>query len=290
MKPPQFEYKRALTIEEAVAARAANDNTAILAGGQSLLPTLNFRLGAPDSLIDISRIPSLSQIEITDAEVKLGAMVRQRPVELNNEVNQANPLLRETLAHVAHLVIRNRGTVVGSLAHADAAAELPAVLLTCDGRVEVVGPNGTRSIAADAFFRFHLTTALKPDELITAACFPVLATGTGWAFGEIARRRGDYAIAGVCVLLAIDANGECTSANLGACGIGSRPIRLGAAEKVLVGSRLEEDVITAAGDAAREAVETPDDTQASQAYRQQVLATLVRRNVVRAAARAGASA
>lgn len=290
MKPPQFEYRRALTLEEAIAARAASDNTAILAGGQSLLPTLNFRLGAPDALIDISRIAALNQIEITGTEVKIGAMVRQRQVELNDEINQANPILRETLAHVAHLVIRNRGTVVGSLAHADAAAELPAVLLTCDGRVEVVGPAGERSIPADEFFRFHLTTAIKPDELITAACFPVLAPETGWAFGEIARRRGDYAIAGVCVLLSVDSGGICTSAKLGACGIGSRPIRLGAAEQVLIGSRLEGEAIKAAGEAAREAVGTPDDTQASQAYRQQVLATLVRRNVVRAAARAGASA
>lgn len=290
MKPPQFEYQRALTIEDVVAARAANDNTAILAGGQSLLPTLNFRLGSPDRVVDISRITSLNQIDIRDTEIKIGAMVRQRQVELNDEVNQANPVLRETLAHVAHMVIRNRGTVVGSLAHADAAAELPAVLLTLDGRVEVVGLEGTRSIAADDFFRFHLTTAIKPDELITAACFPVLALGTGWAFGEIARRRGDYAVAGVCVLINVDASGVCTSAKLGACGIGSRPTRLVAAEQILMGSRLEEGVINAAGEAAREAVETPDDTQASQAYRQQVLATLVRRNVVRAAQRTGASA
>jgi len=290
MKPPQFEYQRALSIEGAVAARAANDNTAILAGGQSLLPTLNFRLGAPDALIDISRIPSFNQIDITDSEIKIGAMVRQRQVELNDEVHQANPLLRETLAHVAHIVVRNRGTVVGSLAHADAAAEMPAVLLGCDGYVEVIGPNGKRSITADEFFRFHLTTALAQDEIITAACFPVLQPGQGWAFGEIARRRGDYAIAGVCVLLDVDGSGLCTNAKLSACGIGSRPLRLQAAEQILIGSRLGEDACKAAGEAALDAVETPDDGQASRAYRAQVLATLVRRNVARAYERAGVPA
>lgn len=288
MKPPQFEYRRVLTIEDAIGALAENENTAILAGGQSLIPTLNFRLGMPDSLIDISRIPSLSRIELTETEIKIGAMVRQRQVELRDDIKQANPILRETLAHVAHLVIRNRGTLVGSLAHADAAAELPAVLLTCGGRVAVVGPDGERSIAADDFFRFHLTTDLKPNELITAASFPVLPPDAGWAFGEIARRRGDYAIAGVCVILRIDSSGNCTDANLGACGIASRPVRLLEAEQILIGNRLEVDVIGAAGEAAREAVQAPGDNQASLAYRQQVLATLVRRNVARAAARAGA--
>ena len=287
MKPPQFEYHRALTIEDAIAARAANDNVAILAGGQSLLPTLNFRLGAPDALIDISRIPSLNQIDISDTDVKIGAMVRQRQVELNDEVHAVNPLLRETLAHVAHIVVRNRGTVVGSLAHADAAAEMPAVLLGCDGYLEVAGPQGTRTISADEFFRFHLTTALSSDEIVTAACFPVLKRGQGWAFGELARRRGDYAIAGVSVLLEVDADGLCESAKLAACGVGSRPLRLVAAEQILHGSRLDEDAFNAAGEAAAAAVETPDDGQASRAYRAQVLGTLVRRNVARAAARTG---
>ena len=288
MKPPQFEYLAPESIDAALAARAKYESTAILAGGQSLVPTLNFRLGAPDAIIDIGRIDGLRDLEVINGQIKVGAMVRQRTVELDDQVHAANPLLREALLHVAHIPIRNRGTVVGSLAHADAAAEMPAVLLATGGEVEVVGRGGTRMIAAADLFRFHLTTTLEPDEIITAAYFPVLSPGSGWAFDELTRRRGDYAVAAVCAIVSCDAGGVCSGARLAACGIGSRAVRLSTAEDVLIGSHFEPAVLDHAGEAATDYVEVADDTQASTAYRADVLAALVIKSVERAVARARA--
>ena len=288
MKPPQFEYLAPDSIDAALAARAQFESTAILAGGQSLVPTLNFRLGAPDAIIDIRRIAGLSDLDVVNGQIKVGAMVRQRTVELDDRIHTANPLLREALGHVAHIPIRNRGTVVGSLAHADAAAELPAVLLVTGGTVEVAGKGGTRNIAAGDLFRFHLTTALEADEIITAAYFPVLTPGSGWAFDEVTRRRGDYAVAAVCAIVSLAPDGACASARLAACGIGSRAVRLSSAEDLLIGRRLDTDVLANAGEAATDYVEVADDTQASTAYRADVLAVLVARSVERAAARARA--
>ena len=286
MKPPQFEYLAPESIDAALAARAQYESTAILAGGQSLVPTLNFRLGAPDAIIDIGRIEGLRDLDVINGQIKVGAMVRQRTVELDDRIHAANPLLREALINVAHIPIRNRGTVVGSLAHADAAAELPAVLLATGGEVDVAGRGGTRTIAAADLFRFHLTTTLEPDEIITAAYFPVLPPGSGWAFDELTRRRGDYAVAAVCAIVSCDAGGACSGARLAACGIGSRAVRLNTAEDVLIGSHFEPDVLENAGEAATDYVEVADDTQASTAYRADVLASLVIRSVERALARA----
>ena len=286
MKPPQFEYLAPESIDAALAARAQYESTAILAGGQSLVPTLNFRLGAPDAIIDIGRIEGLRDLDVINGQIKVGAMVRQRTVELDDRIHAANPLLREALLNVAHIPIRNRGTVVGSLAHADAAAELPAVLLATGGEVDVAGRGGTRTIAAVDLFRFHLTTTLEPDEIITAAYFPVLPPGSGWAFDELTRRRGDYAVAAVCAIVSCDAGGACSGARLAACGIGSRAVRLNTAEDVLIGSHFEPDVLENAGEAATDYVEVADDTQASTAYRADVLASLVIRSVERAFARA----
>ena len=286
MKPPQFEYLAPDSLDAALAARAQYESTAILAGGQSLVPTLNFRLGAPDAIIDIGRIGGLSDLDVVNGRIKVGAMVRQRTVELDDRIHEANPLLREALEHVAHIPIRNRGTVVGSLAHADAAAELPSVLLATGGEVDVAGKRGTRTIAAGDLFRFHLTTTLEADEIITAAYFPILTPGSGWAFDEITRRRGDYAVAAVGAIVSLAPDGTCSGARLAACGIGSRAVRLSSAEDLLIGSRLDPDALASAGEAATDYVEAADDTQASSAYRADVLAVLVTRTVARASARA----
>lgn len=288
MKPPQFEYLAPESLGAALAAREQYESTAILAGGQSLVPTLNFRLGAPDAIVDIRRIEGLDCVDVVNGRIKIGAMVRQRTVELDDRIHAANPLLREALGHVAHIPIRNRGTVVGSLAHADAAAELPVVLLASGGEVEVAGKRGTRTIAASDLFRFHLTTTLEADEIITAAYFPVLPPGSGWAFDEVTRRRGDYAVAAVCAIVSVDAEGACSGARLVACGIASRAVRLSAAEDVLIGNRLEPETLAKAAEAATDYVDVADDTQASTAYRADVLATLVARTVEHANARASA--
>lgn len=286
MKPPLFEYVRAETIEQAVAARAAHENAVLLAGGQSLIPTLNFRIANPDAVIDIGQIDALQGIDVGADYITVRAMARQRMLELDDAVFNAHPLIRETLGNVAHIAIRNRGTAVGSLAHADAAAELPALLLACEGKVIAMGPKGRREIAADDLFQFHLTTSLEADEIIVEAQIPVLPANTGWAFQEFTRRHGDYAIAGVCALITTDGAGKCTVARLAACGIASTPVRLRDAEGVLEGQMIDTDLLKRAGEAAKDAVTAGDDSQASAAYRKDLLASLVGRAVMTAASRA----
>jgi carbon-monoxide dehydrogenase medium subunit len=285
MKPPLFDYVTPESVEEAVAARAAEVDSVLLAGGQSLLATLNFRIANPALLIDISRIPSLRGIDVNDSEIIVRAMVRQREVELSEAVHQANPLVREVLQNVAHTVVRNRGTVAGSIAHADAAAELPAMLLAVEGSVDVQGPGRKRSIAAGDLFQFHLTTSLADDEMIIAVRIPVLPPATGWSYMEFARRHGDYALAGICALVTLDGDGRCTKARLSACGIASTAVRLASAEEELTGDMLDETAIARAAKAARDAVTAVDDSQASTAYRRHLVDTLTRRTLIQAKGR-----
>ncbi len=286
MKPPLFDYVTPESVEEAVAARAADEDSVFLAGGQSLIPTLNFRIANPTMLIDISRITALKGIEVSDTEITIGAMVRQRQIERDTGVERANPLLREVIRNIAHTVVRNCGTMAGSIAHADAAAESPAMLLATGGSVEVRGPAGGRRIAADDLFKFHLATSLEPGEMITAVRIPVLAPSTGWAFKEFARRRGDYALAGICALMTLGDGGRCTSARLAACGIASTALRLVKAEQELSGGILDEAAIARAARAARDAVTAADDSQASTAYRRHLVDTLTRRTLALANGRA----
>lgn len=289
MKPPLFRYEAPTTLKDAVIALASDPDAMVLAGGQSLLPAMNFRLAAPSLLVDIQHVGELKGIAIDKGHIIVKAMTRHRELELDERVRKANPLLGEAMAHVAHIPIRNRGTVVGSLCHADGAAELPLILVLLGGKMVVEGPSGRREIAADDFFRFHLTTSRQHDELAVEARFPVLADGSGWAFDEMTRRHGDYAIAGVGAVVQIGADGRAGEVRLAACGVASRPIRLSAAEKVLVGTSLGETDLKVAGDAAAEVVTAPDDMHATTAYRRRVLATLVRRMVAKAAARARGS-
>lgn len=286
MKPPLFDYVAPATVEEAVAALARYENASVLAGGQSLIPTLNFRIAAPEALIDIQRIPALKGIDIANGRIAVRAMTRQRDVELDAAVHEANPLIRETLNNVAHVPIRNRGTLVGSLAHADAAAELPCLLVATGGSVAAVGPKGSRTIAADDFFQFHMTTSRASDELITEAQIPVLPPRTGWAFLEMARRHGDYALAGICALVTLDGSGACAEVRLVGCGIGTRPVRLTKAEGALKGAKAEKAAFAAAGKAAMDHVTAPDDVQATTAFRKRLTAALVGRAVAAAVARA----
>jgi carbon-monoxide dehydrogenase medium subunit len=286
VKPPLFDYVAPATVEEAVAALSRYENASVLAGGQSLIPTLNFRIAAPDALVDIGRIGGLKGISIANGHITVRAMTRQREVELDAGVQKANPLIRETLNNVAHVPIRNRGTLVGSLAHADAAAELPCLLVATGGSVTAVGPKGSRTIAADDFFQFHMTTSRATDELVTDAKIPALPPRTGWAFLEMARRHGDYALAGVCALLTLDGSGNCGEVRLAGCGIGPRPMRLSKAEAALRGGKADTSAFAAAGRAAADHVTAPDDVQASTAYRKRLTATLVERALATAASRA----
>lgn len=288
MKPPLFRYQAPRTLREAIIALASDPDAMVLAGGQSLLPAMNFRLARPSLLVDIQHVDGLKGILIDHDRIIVKAMTRHRELELDERVRNANPLLAEATAHVAHVPIRNRGTVVGSLCHADGAAEVPLVLVLLGGSVVVEGPSGRREIEADKFFRFHLTTTRQHDEIAVEARFPVLPPDSGWAFDEVTRRHGDYAIAGVGAVVRMNADGRTTDIRLAACGVASRPIRLLEAEKLLAGTALGEAELKAAGNAAAQSVTAPDDMHASTSYRRRVVATLVRRLAARAAARARA--
>ena len=286
MKPALFEYSTPTTVREAVALLAADPGAVVLAGGQSLVPAMNLRLASPSRLVDIQHIAGLSGISVENGAIVVRAMTRHRELELSDVAFEANPVIREAMAHVAHIPIRNRGTVVGSLCHADAAAEMPMVLVLTGGSVVAEGPNGRRTIPAEEFFQFHMTTSRQPGELIVEAHFPVLPAGAGAAFDEFTRRHGDYAIAAVGAIVGFGANGRAKDVRVATCGIGSKPMRLREAEAVLEGGEVTAEDLAAAGEAAKAAVTAPDDMHATTSYRRRVVATLVRRVVETAAKRA----
>ena len=285
MKPALFEYVAPHSIEEALEALASDEMARPLAGGQSLIPTMNFRIAAPSKLVDLARIDALKGHAVEGDVIRVGAMTRQRDLERDTAVRRANPLIAEVLGNVAHIVIRNRGTVGGSIAHADAAAELPCMLLATGGSVVARRAGGERTIAADDLFLFHMTTALEAGELLTEVRIPALPPSTGYAFQEVARRKGDYALAGVCALVTLK-DGVCSAVRLAACGVASKPTRLADAEAALLGAAPDEDALARAAEAARAYATASDDRQASAEYRKDLVAALVRRTVTKAAERA----
>ena len=212
MKPGPFRYLAPTSIEEAVAALTEHPDAKVLAGGQSLIPVLSMRLARPTHLVDLAGIPGLDSVEVTDDAVRVGAMVTHARLLADEEGYAALPLLRQALECVAHPAIRNRGTTVGSIAHADAAGEMPSILVLTDGIVEAVGPDGAREIAAKDFFVGALETTLEPTEVVRAVRFGRFPTGTTTAFLESARRHGDYAMAGVAVALTVDETAQISSA------------------------------------------------------------------------------
>ena len=277
MKPPAFDYRAPATLDEAVALLAADPGAKLIAGGQSLMPVLNFRLAAPTMLVDLRRLPGLGEIKIGADGVRLGARVRWRDIEDDARLQTAHPLLRAAVAHVAHYQIRNRGTVGGSLAHADPAAELPGIALTCDAEIAVVGASGARTIPAAEFFTGPLTTTLRPDELITELRLPVWPADRRWGFREFARRQGDFALAGVALHYDRDEHGRARDPHIGVIGAGNRPHRLPTVEALLAGRAIDDRAIRAAAAAAAAAVDPPDDLHASAVYRRALVATLVER-------------
>jgi len=286
MKPPLFAYQAPRTIEDAVAALGSHADAMVLAGGQSLLPAMNFRVAHPSLLVDIQHVAGLKGISIEGDEIVVKAMVRHRELELDEAVGRANPLIAEILRHVAHIPIRNRGTIVGSLCHADPSAELPMLLVLLGGTVVAQGSAGKRRTAADQFFHSFLTTTRRSDEIVIEARFPVLARTAGWAFDEVTRRHGDFAIAGVGAIVRLDAQGRASDVRLAARGVAERPLRLTEAERHLVGTALTPADLNAAGKLAVSAVTVPDDLHASARYRGRVVSTLTARTVATAAERA----
>lgn len=286
MKPPRFEYHAPSTVEEVLELLARYGGDAKpLAGGQSLMPLLNFRLTRPAAIVDLNRVPALSYITEIDGQVRFGAMTRQRAIEFSPLVRARLPLLAEATRWVGHLPIRTRGTIGGSIAHADPSAEYPAILTALDGEVVIRGPTGERVVKPAGFFQTYLTTSLGADELLTEVRLPATPPGAGWAFEEFARRHGDFAIVGIAALVVVEGQ-RCRLARLAAAGAGPVPIRLRAAEAVLEGEGLADAAIEAAAQTARGLVEPDSDIHASADYRRHLIHVLTARALTRARARA----
>lgn len=276
MKPAPFDYARPATLDDAVRALAGHPEAKVLAGGQSLVPLMSMRLASPAMLVDINALPDLDHVRAGPDGVRLGALARHAQVLADDRVARAQPLVTRALAHVAHATIRNRGTTVGSLVHADAAAEMPMVLRLLGGCVDVVGSAGRRTIAADDLYLGPLESSLAHDEIAVEACFPALPTGSGVAFAEIARRHGDYAMCGVAAVVAVDGE-EVTSARAGYISVSDTPavVDLTAA---LDGS-VAPEALAAAADAALAELTPQTDIHATAAYRAHLARALTMRTL-----------
>ncbi len=287
MKPAPFIYHRPRAVDEALAVLAAHGGEAKpLAGGQSLIPAMNFRLARPAVLVDLNRITELSGIRGDPDGLHIGAMTRQRAVERDPTVARDAPLLAEAMPFIAHPQIRNRGTIGGSLAHADPAAELPAVMLALDAKLQARGSGGARWIPAGEFYTGLFETALAPGELLVDIAIPLPAARSGSAFVEVARRHGDYALAGVAVVVTVDDAGRCREARIALLSVGDGPVLARKAAKAITGeSPTPEAIREAAEAAAAKDIDPPGDIHASPAYRRQLVSVLVRRALERAFAR-----
>jgi CO/xanthine dehydrogenase FAD-binding subunit len=287
MKPPPFEYEAPSTVEEVVALLQQHDGEAkILAGGQSLMPLLNMRFARPSALIDLRRLTGLDYIREENGALAIGAMTTKRSVERSELVKSRQPLLHASTAWIAHPQIRNRGTVGGSMAQADPAAEYPAVALALDAEFVIVGPDGQRSVAASDFFITYLTTALEENEVLTEIRVPVLPERTGWSIQELARRHGDFAMVGAVTTLGISGD-SCESARVVLFGVGSKPQRAIAVEQALIGQTTSEALFAAAAEKADEGLEdTISDVHATAEYRRHLARVLTRRALAEAAERA----
>ena len=285
MKPPPFTYHDPTTIEEALdLLQHYGGEAKVLAGGQSLMPLLNFRLSAPTALVDINRITALSYVQPEAGQLRIGALTRQRTLEFSPLVREHLPLLYEATTLVGHLPIRTRGTLGGSLAHADPAAEYPAVATALEAELVVQGPKGQRILRPEEFFVGYLTTALAFDEVLVEIRFPTPPPTSGWAFVEFARRHGDFALVGIAALL--DSEGErCQHARLATAGVGPTPLRLRAAEQILEHDGVTEQSIEAAAVRAAELVEPQSDLHASTEFRRHLTQVLTRRALRQARAR-----
>ena len=287
MKPPLLDICTPTAVSEALSLLSEYGTDArLLAGGQSLVPLLNFRLSRPEVLIDLNRVASLAYIKDLGDHLAIGAMTREREIENNDLICVQAPLLQEATTYIAHLPIRSRGTIGGSLANADPAAEYPAVALALDFVFVVHSVRGERRIKAPDFFEDILTTALKPDEMLTEILVPKIPINTGTAFVEIARRHGDFALAGAAAQISFK-NGFPCEVRLAVCGAGPTAKRLIAAEEIILRDGVSSNAIKAAAAAASAAVDPMVDLHASTSYRRRLIGVMTSRAIGRAAERAG---
>jgi CO/xanthine dehydrogenase FAD-binding subunit len=278
MKPAPFDYVAPRSLDEAIAALSAADGDAkLLAGGQSLIPLLNFRLARPSLLIDLNRVPGLAYIDEDADGLSIGSMTRDAAVERSAAIAERTPLLDEAMRWVGHPAIRARGTLGGNLAHADPAAELPAVAVCLDAQLQLVSPRGGRRIAAEDFFVGYLTTALEADEILTEVWVPAIGERTGQAWLEFARRHGDFALVGVAVSLTLD-HEAVDDARIVLTGVGGTPVRAHEAETLLIGGQVPERV-SAAADAVRSSIDPDSDIHASKEYRTHLAGVLTERAI-----------
>jgi carbon-monoxide dehydrogenase medium subunit len=288
VKPPPFRYHAPDSLEEALALLAEHgDEAKVLAGGQSLVPLLSLRLANPAVLVDVGRVGGLDAITDAGDVVALGALVRERAAERSPAVSERVPLLAQALPHIGHLAIRNRGTIGGSVAHADPSAEIPTVALALDADVVATSAaRGERTITAADLFEGFFTTSLAEDELLTEVRFPAIAPGTGVGFEEVARRHGDFALVGAAAALRV-ADGNVAEARIALMGVAGTPVRAVAAERELTGAAPTDDAFRAAGERAAEGLEPATDVHGTAAYRTHLAKVVVRRALERAAAGAG---
>ncbi len=286
MKPAPFDYHAPRQLKEAAELLATLPNAKILAGGQSLVPMMNFRYVVVDHLVDLGGVDDLRGIAVGEGRLRIGAMMRQRELELAPEISQHCPLMAAALRHVGHRQTRNRGTIGGSLAHADPAAELPAVCAAYDAVIHVASLRGIRQVSFQEFSAGFMATVLAPDEMIAAIELPIWRPGHGYGFHEFARRHGDFALAGAAALLDVGAGNIVRRAALALCGVAASPIRVDAAEARLTGQPLDAALIRSAA-AAAWLIEPVSDIHAGAEYRRHLAQVLSVRALTDAARRAG---
>jgi carbon-monoxide dehydrogenase medium subunit len=279
MKPASFDYVLADSVEDALSALASlGPDAKILAGGQSLVPMLNFRLLRPTNLVDINRIAGLSFISDEAQAIRIGALTRHHQLETSPVIAAHLPVIAEAMRHVAHLAIRNRGTIGGSLSHADPAAELPMMALLLDAKLTIASATGKRIVPAREFFVDALTTDLRDGEMLTEIEVPKLAPQSGWGFVEVSRRGGDFALAAAAAVLTLR-GGIIAEARIAVMGVGKTPLRTQAAEAMLAGQVVSPDLLEKAAEAVRAAVEPETDLHASADYRRHLVGVLAQRTL-----------
>jgi carbon-monoxide dehydrogenase medium subunit len=279
MKPAKFDYYDPMTLEEALTLLDTHQGDGkVLAGGQSLMPLLNMRLARPNIVVDINRIKELNYVRASYGGVAIGALARQRALQTERLIAERVPILQEAAYYIAHPQIRSRGTICGSIAHADPAAELPALALALEAEMTLSSAKGTRSVGAETFFQSFFTTALAANEILTEVRFPAPLKDSAWSVLEISRRHGDFAIAGIVAGLALDPDRQVIAqARLVYFGVGPTPIRVKAAEAALIGQAAAEPAFEAAAQSAKQGIDPSNDIHASEAYRRAVVATLTKR-------------
>jgi carbon-monoxide dehydrogenase medium subunit len=291
MKPPAFDYFVPASLDEALGLLAEHgDGAKVLAGGQSLIPMLNFRLLAPKCLIDINQIEALAGISLAKDELTIGALTRIRALETSREIAHACPLIQDVVPNIAHFQIRNRGTIGGSLSHADPAAELPATVMALKGNFVIESRRGKRTVSAESFFKGYLTTCLEPDELLTQIKVPPQPSRRGYAFMEVARRHGDFALVGVAATLSLDNSDRCTEASIVLTGVHETPFRADGAMAALKDAIVDTKRIEEAARLTADALSPQSDIHASSAYRTNAARVLTARVLAKAHERAHAGA